>query len=100
MANSPNAEATPILYWNLLTNIDPSDTPGTTSIAMPRAGDLSVIYSYQDDRGAKRIYVVVNSVQEKINPGENSFKVSAGDTLVYELFDSDFDSIQIEFQLA
>jgi len=100
MANSPNAEATPIFYWNLLTNINPSVTPGATSIAMPRAGDLSVIYGYQDDRPAKRIYMVVDGVQEKINPGDNSFSVSAGDTLVYELFDSYSDSIQIEFQLT
>lgn len=100
MANSPNAEATPIVYWNLVTNFNPSVMPGATSIAMPRAGALSVVYSYQNDRPAKRIYVMVSGVQKPINPGENSFVVSAGDTLVWQLFESDSDSIQIGFQLT
>lgn len=100
MANSPNAETTPILYWDLVTNFN-SAMPGATSIAVPRSGTLWVVYSYQGDRPAKRIYVQhQNGTTTQINPGENSVAVFAGDSLVYELYEDQSDSIKINFQLT
>ena len=83
MANSPNAEATPILYWNLVTNFNPTEMPGATFIGVPTSGTLSVIYDYQDDRPAKRIYVQRQSGNVPINPGQNTVPVSANDGIVY-----------------
>ena len=98
---APNAESTPILYWNLVTNFNLPTMPGATSIVVPRSGTLWVTYSYQDDRPAKRIYVQhQGGTTTPINPGENSVAVFEGDSLVYQLFESNSDSIKIKFQLT
>ena len=90
-----------IQYWNLVTNFNSSEMPGATFIGVPSAGTLSVIYDYQDDRPAKRIYVQhQGGTQTPINQGQNTVPVSAGDGLVYQLFESNSDSIKIEFQLT
>ena len=88
-----------MLTWNLVTNFDLPTMPGATAIFVPKPGVLFVNYSYQDGRAAKRIYVQHKDSTTQINPGANSVQVFAGDSLVYQLFESNSDQIKISFQV-